>query len=506
MMKKLLLIFLSITAQCVFGQTVPDTSGIQRYFYPNGKLSSEGPLREGKPDGYWKTYDEEGMIKSEGNRKNFELDSTWKFYGEEGKLALEITYKNGKKNGIRKTYREGEYYTENFVNDVKQGMSMYYYPDGKLHKSIPFVNGLEQGIAREFDTNGRIIQIQEYRKGFIVSRENINRTDKDGRKQGTWKDFWENGNIRSEGNYRNDKRNGIFKEYMTDGKLFKVFKYENDSLIPDAEEVAKIDVRADYYPNGQVKIMAQYKNNQPDGIRREFSADGKLERGSVYFRGIRVGEGITDMAGFRQGPWKEFYESGQLKAEGKYKDGKRIGEWKFYHPNAKIEETGYYDNKGRLDGDWKWYYEDGELRKEMSFSEGLEDGPMAEYSEDGKVIVKGTYVEGQEQDKWIFEYGDHKEEGNYVNGMLDGEWKYYYDNGKLQFSGRFVEDQPDGRHIYYWYNGNKKDEGLYVMGKKQGDWIKYNEDGSIFLVVTYKNGLEIRYDGVKIVPEIQEEE
>jgi len=141
----------------------------------------------------------------------------------------------------------------------------------------------------------------------------------------------------------------------------------------------------------------------------------------------------------------------------------------------------------------------------MSFTGGVEDGPMTEYSEDGKVIVKGAYVDGLEQDQWSFEYGDHKEVGNDVNGRLDGEWKYYYDNGKLQFSGRFVEDQPDGRHVYYWYNGNKKDEGQYVMGQKQGEWIKYNEDGSIFIVVTYKNGMEIRYDGIKIVPEIPED-
>ena len=73
------------------------------------KLSSEGIMKEGKPDGYWKSYYENGNLKSEGNRKNFELDSLWKFYNEEGNLILEINYLKGKKNGIKTTYQKDEF-------------------------------------------------------------------------------------------------------------------------------------------------------------------------------------------------------------------------------------------------------------------------------------------------------------------------------------------------------------------------------------------------------------
>ena len=46
-----------------------------QYRYENGTVSSEGYLKDGKPDGYWKTYHPNGKLKSEGNRK-----------GSEGKL------------------------------------------------------------------------------------------------------------------------------------------------------------------------------------------------------------------------------------------------------------------------------------------------------------------------------------------------------------------------------------------------------------------------------------
>ena len=78
----------------------------KKYTYPDGTVSSEGYIENGKPNGYWKTYYPTGILKTEGNRKNFELDSIWKFYRPNGDLKLEISYKNGKKNGIYRKYSD----------------------------------------------------------------------------------------------------------------------------------------------------------------------------------------------------------------------------------------------------------------------------------------------------------------------------------------------------------------------------------------------------------------
>ena len=47
------------------------------YYFENGQVSSEGYLRNGNPDGYWKSYHRNGKIKSEGNRKEYLLDGIW---------------------------------------------------------------------------------------------------------------------------------------------------------------------------------------------------------------------------------------------------------------------------------------------------------------------------------------------------------------------------------------------------------------------------------------------
>jgi len=111
-------------------------NGYQKFYYKSKVLSSEGTMRNGQPDGYWKAYYENGKLKSEGNRKNFDLDSLWIFYSEKGQRLLDVNYKDGKKNGIKTTYLEQEMIREMFKNDIKEGFSRYYYPDGKIKMEI----------------------------------------------------------------------------------------------------------------------------------------------------------------------------------------------------------------------------------------------------------------------------------------------------------------------------------------------------------------------------------
>jgi len=151
MQRKIILLLLLLWTLQVSAQNNSITNGYAVFKHANGKIASEGNMRDGKPDGYWKTYFETGILKSEGNRKKFEIDSLWKFYDEKGRLILEINYKLGKKNGLRKTYRDKEFVTENFVNDIKQGATTFFYASGKIWKVINFENGLETGISKEFD-------------------------------------------------------------------------------------------------------------------------------------------------------------------------------------------------------------------------------------------------------------------------------------------------------------------------------------------------------------------
>ena len=347
-MKKIFFLFFILNSVIVFSQDTVKSKdtikplGFTVFKYDNGKISSEGVLKNGKPDGYWKTFYDNGNIKSEGNRKNYVLDSIWKFYNEDGKLILEITYGEGKKNGIKTTYQAKEIIKENYVNDIKEGFTSYYYPDGKLRLAVKFVKGREQGMAREYSPQGNVITLLEYKSGYLVGREKVNRLNSDTLKEGKWVSFYTNGNLKTEEYYSAGIKNGYFKTYSEDGNLLSVLKYINGELQKDAPELSKLDIKKEYYSTGEIKKVGSYKDNIPEGITREYSQEGKIVAAKIYKLGNVVADGIVDASGLKQGPWKEFYDSGELKGAGKYLDGKKIGDWKYYFKNGKIEQTGKY--------------------------------------------------------------------------------------------------------------------------------------------------------------------
>ena len=159
-MKKLTGIAVMVLYSIVLlGQEDVLTDGFVQFFYPNNQVSSEGTMKDGKPDGYWTTYYVTGIKKSEGKRTNFLLDSIWTFYNNEGDTIQTISYMFGKKNGYHMMYsyenrkdgwENGVIISkELFVNDKREGISYFYYPNGSLKSEVSYVNGKKQGIIRE---------------------------------------------------------------------------------------------------------------------------------------------------------------------------------------------------------------------------------------------------------------------------------------------------------------------------------------------------------------------
>jgi uncharacterized protein len=477
----------------------------QKYNYPNGIVSSEGYLRDGKPDAYWKTYYENGRLKAEGNRVDYMLEGIWKFYNEKGELTLSIEYSRSLKNGKRTTYQGAEILEENFVNDVKQDWTYVYFPDRQLKQKTFFADGRESGLSFEYDRDANVIALTEWRNGFVINREQINRRDGLGRKQGTWKEFYADGSVKKEMTFRNDVLDGYMKEYDGEGNLLEVSKYQDGELVKDAVEVAEYEIRTDYYPNGSVKIIGTYKSGQPHGVRKEYDQQGRMTVAYVFNEGQISGMGLMDEQGRRQGLWKEYYSTGQLMAEGTYSSNRRTGKWVYYYRNGKVEQQGTYDSKGRPGGVWEWFHPNGVLQMREEYADGMLNGLMEEWNDKGDLIGRGRYVEDLEEGLWFTEVNDHREEGEYVAGAREGEWKSSFPGGLVYYSGKFVADLPNGKHVWLWENGNKKTEGLFVMGVREGDWRFYDLEGVLVLTVSYRNGIEIKYEGVKIEPEIETE-
>ena len=119
---------------------------------------------------------------------------------------------------------------------------------------------------------------------FVISQTN-NKIDDNGMKQGEWKKYYQNGNIRYTGQFIDDKPQGLFyfyyesgelkaeKEFFHDGKAAATyFFYKNGSLQSSGLYVNELkDSTWNYYSKDSILIMSeQYRQGKLHGITKTF--------------------------------------------------------------------------------------------------------------------------------------------------------------------------------------------------------------------------------------------
>jgi antitoxin component YwqK of YwqJK toxin-antitoxin module len=491
------------------GQDNDIKDGFVQFFYPNGQVSSEGMMVNGKPEGFWRTYYVTGIKKSEGNRKNHLLDSIWIFYNNKEDTLRKISYMYGKKNGYYLEYSYDNLKAgidtgiviskELYVNDKKEGISYYCYNDGTLKSEVSYVNGKMQGLSRQYEKEGNIITLIYYHNGYMTDKEEINRYNEEGQKDGVWKEFYPDGKVKKEEHYKDGLLDGLYKEFNKKGNLVLALKYNSGQLeTKSPEEEIDVDFRNEYDEQNRLVKSGAFRNNVPIGVHREYDITGKVIASKIYNDlGDVVSEGVIDEEGNRQGPWKDYYKSGKIRAEGNYLNNNRSGEWRFYFANGKLEQKGKY-LRGRENGLWTWCHENGRVWREEEFFNGRENGILREYDEHGKRLTEGYYVNGEKEGSWYYRVGDHIEVGNYITGLRDGMWKYFYADSTLKFEGYYVQGNPDGKHKLYYPDGALKEERIYVLGLREKIWKRYDELGNVYMTITYKDNVETRINGVKL--------
>jgi len=102
--------------------------GVQRAFYPDGKLKYEIGYRNGRKDGMEKIFYSDGKLRSETSYRDGRKDGMEKIFYSDGKLRSETSYRNGRKDGMEKIF----------------------YSDGRLRSEIIYRNGrIERVLYKE---------------------------------------------------------------------------------------------------------------------------------------------------------------------------------------------------------------------------------------------------------------------------------------------------------------------------------------------------------------------
>lgn len=201
-----------------------------------------------------------------------------------------------------------------------------------------------------------------------------------------------------------------------------------------------------YFPNGKVKYIGQFKDSKPYGTFKYYFESGEIKSQLDYLPNNEV-KAI------------HYYQSGEKMAEGLYLNKKKQGIWKTYGAKEVVVEEGYYISDKKFES-WKTFYPDGQLSQELIFENDLEEGPFKRYFESGQLMQEGTYIKGYRQ----------------------GETTFYHLNGKVNAKGQYVQDAREGVWIYYDEEGAEFRKIEFEKGKRITPLFEdeENEDFELF--------------------------
>ncbi|MBT2621548.1 MULTISPECIES: toxin-antitoxin system YwqK family antitoxin [Chryseobacterium] len=176
--------------------------------------------------------------------------------------------------------------------------------------------------------------------------------------------------------------------------------------------------------------------------------------------------------GLQEGSCKQFFENGQVKEVAEWKKGKLDGDAVFYYENGKIQAQGEYKKDYKIK-EWVYYDKNGVLTSKEAFRNGeknVYDNSLTGtfYSPSGTITEISNYKLGKlnGESKVFYENGKSvKQIGYYENGVATGKWKMLYPSGKVQRETEFANDQWNGTRVHYREDGSVEKTEIYKNGK-----------------------------------------
>jgi len=339
------------TVQSDYDIPIYQKAGVWKYYYLNGQLKEKGLYSNGLKHANWKQWYENGEKKLEGNYKKNKKNGYWTFWYDDGNKKAKGSFLNDELNGQWTRWYEWVWkYSADYTRDNENPQNTLYI-DGQISVIENWKEGLENGIWTWWNTNGYIDSTGSYnlgmkngkwtsldsslteeiesnwyngiQKGF-VSHNKIERKKDDTIKtivNGEKTEWYSNGKIKSQKQYNNGKKHGIWNYWYSNGNKRLMSSYFNNKK--DGNWVY-------YYSDGDVRESIVYSKDRKSGKKNIWYLNGNKEKGMHY---------NNDML---NGKVKEWYDNGQLRISGQYDMGKKIGKWKYWYYDGRLQEQYLY--------------------------------------------------------------------------------------------------------------------------------------------------------------------
>ena len=335
-------------------------------YHPNGGIWKYLEAVDGRAHGKYLEWHENGKIKieaiviegladlNENSQRNWLFDSQCTVWNEHGDLEASFTYEKGY-----------------LVEDAN-----YYYPSGKIEKTISYKKGQADGLFHRFDEEENLLEEIQY---------------KDGVKEGSAMAYWNPATSRYQEQYR--------EGYLINAIYFDV----EGNVISEIENGRGVKAE---FKNRHLHQTIIYQNGKPDGEIKVFTSNGALSGSYSILEGKKTGSEweyypsmgkelrpklmITWSEDQIQGMVKTWYENGTLESQKEMTGNKKHGLSFAYYQTGDLMLMEEYENNHLVKGS---YYKKGENTPISIIEKG--EGIATLYNAQGHFLKKITYERGK---------------------------------------------------------------------------------------------------------------
>ena len=305
------------------------------------------------------------------------------------------------------------------------------------------------------------------------AKESEGAYDHDFNRTGEWRFYKKNGTMMAKGSFVKSLQHGLWTEYHKDGYLTTKMKHGNQigksvwhqkdgakatytakkSKRPSPpSEFGKNGAVNEWYPNGNLRLIANYRAGVKDGAFSKYYENGQQSQRGTFQRGKRVGlwvlwnqDGTKDREIFFRSDevmvatrfvW---YDHGQLhymkkKVSADFSETKQFEtETIFWFANG-AKDIHLLRKNGALEGVQKSYYTSGKLRKKETYKKGISQEQYVLFYADGsKALEKSNPRKRGADAEAIYwnEQGDKVAE-RYRDAKDAVQYKYYADPDEVE--------------------------------------------------------------------------
>lgn len=288
--------------------------------------------------------------------------------------------------------------------------------------------------------------------------------------------------------YKNDKQDGVYKEYHENKQLAVSGQYKQGNPIGKfsiyyAEDEGKLSEEINYNSAGEITAQNFYTY---ESDRRILIASQNKDEWMCLNKPVQFRDAETIIAHLLPDrPCITYYHcDGELNGRFVcFVDTNAVGDYVHTNDTTKLQKFCVGKFKNNLPCDtYYYYYESGQLSKMVPVRDGMVSGIVKSFTFNGDVALTEEYENGKKNGEshsyYLYDtitnvWKPFESISHYEDGLIEGECVIYYENHRISSIMNFHEDILDGLIKKYSPNGELVLQTNFSNGEMDGTATRY---------------------------------